>query len=148
MASILSRPQCVNVTYTFHNENARYTQIKSECCLAHWGQVTHICVGNLTIIMSDNGLSPGRCQAIIRTNAGMLFFKSLGTNFGEILIEIHAFAFKKMHLKTSSAKWRPFCHGLNMLNISRTNDANMWPQNFNWSTNVLNNTSNNATSTI
>ena len=28
------------------------------------GRVTHICVGNLTIIGSDNGLSPGRCQAI------------------------------------------------------------------------------------
>ena len=28
--------------------------------LTHWGRVTHICVGNLTIIVSDNGLSPGR----------------------------------------------------------------------------------------
>ena len=34
-------------------------------CLTHWGWVTHICVSNLTIIGSDNGLSPGRCQAII-----------------------------------------------------------------------------------
>ena len=33
--------------------------------LTHWGRVTHICVGNLTIIGSDNGLSPGRRQAII-----------------------------------------------------------------------------------
>ena len=33
--------------------------------LTHWGQVTHTCVGNLTIIGSDNGLSPGRRQAII-----------------------------------------------------------------------------------
>ena len=24
-------------------------------------------------------------------------------------IKIHAFSFKKMHLKMSSAKWRPFC---------------------------------------
>ena len=31
--------------------------------LTHWGRVTHICVGNLTIIGSDNGLSPGRRQA-------------------------------------------------------------------------------------
>ena len=31
----------------------------------HWGRVTHICVSNLTIIGSDNGLSPGRRQAII-----------------------------------------------------------------------------------
>ena len=35
------------------------------CELSHWGRVTHICVGNLTIIGSDNGLSPGRRQAII-----------------------------------------------------------------------------------
>ena len=25
-------------------------------CLTHWGRVTHICFGNLTIIGSDNGL--------------------------------------------------------------------------------------------
>ena len=31
--------------------------------------MTHICVGNLTIIGSDNGLSPSRRQAIIWTNA-------------------------------------------------------------------------------
>ena len=40
--------------------------------LTHWGRVTHICVGNLTTIGSDNGLSPGRRQAIIWTNAGIL----------------------------------------------------------------------------
>ena len=40
--------------------------------LTHWSRVTHICVGNLAIIGSDNGLSPGRRQAIIGTNAGIL----------------------------------------------------------------------------
>ena len=40
--------------------------------LTHWGRVTHICVNILTIIGSDNGLSPGRRQAIIWTNAGIL----------------------------------------------------------------------------
>ena len=40
--------------------------------LTHWGRMTHICVDNLTIIGSDNGLSPGRRQAIIWTNAGIL----------------------------------------------------------------------------
>ena len=35
--------------------------------LTHWGRVTHICVSKLTINGSDNGLSPGRCQAIIWT---------------------------------------------------------------------------------
>ena len=40
--------------------------------LNHWGRVTHICISNLTITGSDNGLSPGRRQAIIWTNAGIL----------------------------------------------------------------------------
>ena len=31
-----------------------------ETLLTHWGRVTHICVGKLTIICSDNGLSPYR----------------------------------------------------------------------------------------
>ena len=34
---------------------------------------------------------------------------ALSSNFREISIEIHTFSFKKLHLKTSSAKWRPFC---------------------------------------
>ena len=84
--------------------------------LTHWGRVTHICVGKLIIIGSDNGLSPGRRQAIIWTNAGILLIGHLGTNFSEILIEIRTFSFKKMRLKVSSAKWRPFCLGLNVLN--------------------------------
>ena len=54
--------------------------------LTHWGQVTHICVDNLTIIGSDNGLSPDRRQAIIWTNAGILLIGPLGTNLSEILI--------------------------------------------------------------
>ena len=57
--------------------------------------MTHICVGNLIIIGSDNGLSPGRRQAIIWTNAGTLLFGPLGTNFGEILIDIDTFSLKK-----------------------------------------------------
>ena len=38
----------------------------------------HICVGKLTIIGSDNGLSPRRRQAIIWTNAGILLIRPLG----------------------------------------------------------------------
>ena len=86
-------------------------------CLTHWVRVTHICVSNLTIVGSDNGLPPCQRQAIICTNAGLLI-GPLGTNFNEILIEIHTFSFKKMHSKMSSAKWRPFYLGLNVLNSS------------------------------
>ena len=56
--------------------------------LTHWGRVTHIWINKLTIIGSINGLSPGRRQAIIWTNAGILLIGPLGTNFSEILIEI------------------------------------------------------------
>ena len=83
--------------------------------LTHWGRVTHICVGKLTIIGSDNGLSPGRRQAIIWTNAGILLIGPLGTNFSEFLVGILIFSFKKMRLKVASAKRRPFCLGLNEL---------------------------------
>ena len=83
--------------------------------ITHWGRVTHICVVKLTIIGSDNGLSPGRRQAIIWTNAGILVFGPLGTNYIEILIGIQTFSLKKMHLKMSSAKWRPFCLGRNVI---------------------------------
>ena len=77
--------------------------------------MTHICVRKLTIIGSDNGLSPERHQANIWTNAGILLIGALGTNFSENVSEINTFSFKKMHLKTSSAKRRPFCLGLNVL---------------------------------
>ena len=59
-----------------------------------------------------------RRQAIIWTNAGIMLIGPLRTKFSEILIGIQAFSFKKMHLKMSSAIWRPFCHGLNVLIIS------------------------------
>ena len=83
--------------------------------LTHWGRVTHICVDNLTIIGSDNGLSPGWRQAITWTSVVILLIGPLGTNFSEMLIEIHTFSFKKIHLKMSSGEWRPFCLGLNVL---------------------------------
>ena len=65
--------------------------------LTHWGRVTHIYVSKITIIGSDNGLSPGRRQAIIWTNAGILLIG------------------KKIHLQMSSVKCLPFCLGLNVL---------------------------------
>ena len=61
--------------------------------------MTHISVGNLTVIGSDNGLSPGKRQAIIWTNAAVLLIGHLGTNFSEILIESQTFSLKKTRLK-------------------------------------------------
>ena len=65
--------------------------------LTRWGRVTHISVSKIIIIGSDN--EPERRQAIIWTNAWILLIWPLWTYFSEILIEIHAFAFKKYILK-------------------------------------------------
>ena len=70
------------------------------------GRVTYIFVCNLTIIGSNNVLSPDRRQAIIWTNAGILLIGPFGTSFSEIVIEMLTFSFKKMRLKVLSAKLR------------------------------------------
>ena len=54
-----------------------------------WGPMTHICVGKLTTIGSDNGLSPGRRQAIILTSAiillmGLLNWKYLQSKHSDL----------------------------------------------------------------
>ena len=86
------------------------------CDLTHRGRVTHICIGKLTIIGSDNGLSPGRRQVIIWTNTGILLIWRLEIDFNEVLIEMYIFSLKKMQLRLSSAKWRPYCLGFMVLN--------------------------------
>ena len=83
-------------------------------CLTDWGQVMHICISKLTIIGSDDGLLPGRYQAISWTNAGILWIGPLWTNFSEIPIKMQTFSFKKMHLKVLSGKQQPFCLSLNV----------------------------------
>ena len=109
---ILSKGLHVNIaSQTSHCHSTLCTH------LTHWGRVTHIYVSELTIIGSDNGLAPDRRQAIIWTNAGILLIGPLGTNISEISIEIDTFSFKKIHLKMSSGKWRPFCLGLNVLKV-------------------------------
>ena len=70
--------------------------------LTYCGRVTHICVCKVTIIVSDNGLPPVWRKVIIWTNAGKLLIGPKGTNFSEILNEIHTFSFTQMHLKISS----------------------------------------------
>ena len=77
--------------------------------------MTHICISKLSILSSDNGLSPGRRKAIIWTNAWILLFRTLGTNFSEILIKINIFSLKKMYLKMSSGRQQPSCLSLNVL---------------------------------
>ena len=85
-------------------------------------------------IGSDNGLSAVRHQAIIWTNADILSIGPLGINFDEILMEIKTFSFKKMRLKMSSAKSRPFCLVLNVFSLLGSWDVRvrilvMWEEN-------------------
>ena len=58
---------------------------------------------------------------------GILLIGPLGTNFNEILIGIQTFSFRKMHLKMSSAKWRPFCLGLIVLTCPRISLVDVVP---------------------
>ena len=96
---------------TKENENDFNNAEQKE--LTHWGRVMHICVTYLTIIASDNSLSPNRRQAIIWTNAGILLIRSLGTNCIEILIEIHIFiqenAFENVVWKMAAILSGPQC---------------------------------------
>ena len=97
--------------------NWSYTTNKStEICLTHWGWVTHICVGDLTIIIvSDNGLSTDRCQAITWTNAGILLIGPWGTKLNEwnfnqnTNIFIHENAFENIVCETAAILFRPQC---------------------------------------
>ena len=51
--------------------------------------------------------APGgeRCESLTWVNE----IGPLGTNLSEILVQILNISFTKMHLKISSAEWRPFC---------------------------------------
>ena len=75
----------------------------------------HICNGNVTITGSENGLLPGQRQAIICTNAAVLLIGPFRRISSDNSIEILTFSFKKMRLKVSSVKWRPFCLSLSLL---------------------------------
>ena len=115
--------------------------------LTHWGRVTHICISDLTSIGSDNGLSPGRRQTIIRTDAGILLIRPLGTKFSEFLDEILIFSFKKMRLKVSSAKRQPFCLRFNKLKQKLVHrNGNVVILSKYWSLTLTQNCRNNVTS--
>ena len=65
--------------------------------LTKWSRVTHMCVRKITIIGTDNGLSPGRRHAIIWTNALSFLIRPLGTN--------QLFLSKSMHFIHDKIFW-------------------------------------------
>ena len=71
---------------------------------------------NWVSIGSENGLWPIRRQAIIWANVGILLIGPLEKKISEIYIKIQNFSFTNMYLKISSAKWRPFCLGVDEFN--------------------------------
>ena len=71
------------------------------------------------LVLLPQAISIHQHQAIIWTNDGILLIQTWGTNFSEILSEIHTFSFKKMHLKMSCGIRRPFCLSLNVLKSSQ-----------------------------
>ena len=89
--------------------------------------MTHICIGNLTIIGSDNGLSSGQHQAIAWTNVGILLIGPLGTNFSEMLfsqnsnIFIQENALQNVVCEMASILSRPQCVNRNALVIKHKN---------------------------
>ena len=100
--------------------------------LTHWGRVMHTCISNLTRLVA--WLAPShylnQCRNIVNSNHA--------NKFSEILSKIHTFSFKKMHLNSSSAKWRPFGLGLNVLTLpadGQMKSQTCWIQNmppFKW----------------
>ena len=82
--------------------------------LTHWGRVAHICVRKLAIIDSDNGLTPGRCQAIICWNIlnGALGNKLQWNLHRNLYIFIQENVFENVVLKMTA-----ICLGLNVLII-------------------------------
>ena len=84
--------------------------------------LTHICVGKLTIIGSDNDLSPVHRQAIIWNIINWRLGNKLQWNF----IRNSNIFIQGMHIKMSSVKWRPFCLGLNVLNVIPLIHNSLW----------------------
>ena len=72
---------------------------------------------NWVSVVSGNGSTPVRCQAITRTNAGLLSSEPLGTNFGEIWIEMPNFHWWKCIWKCRLPNWRPSCPGGDELRV-------------------------------
>ena len=74
----------------------------------------HMFFGKIIFIGLDNGLSPGRRQAFVWTNAGKLLIGPFGNKLQWYYNRNHYISLK-MCLKMSSGKYRPFCLGLNTL---------------------------------
>ena len=96
--------------------------------LIHWDRVTDIWVRKLPIICSDNGLSPGRRQAIIWNNYGIFLIghlvKKRWNPNRKSYISIQEKAFKGVVCEMAAISSRPqgvtssFLHTRKLINVS------------------------------
>ena len=74
--------------------------------LTYWGRVTHICVCNLTIFGSENGLL---APSHYLNQSWIIVNWTPRNKFSEMLIEIHSFSFKKIHFEMAAILSQPQC---------------------------------------
>ena len=122
------------MTHIFYESELVLTKYTNTCpALTHWGRVTHLCVSKLTSIASDNGLSPGRRQAIIWNNAGILlighFRNKLQWNFNRNSnIFIQENAFESVVCETAAILSRPqWVNEVSLWGVSREDWWENWP---------------------
>ena len=103
------------INWTNVDQNLYHNVLLGNRELTHWEWVTHKCVSKQALVQIM------ACHLVrakpLSNQCGILVTGSLGTNCSEILIDIHAFPFPKIHLKMSGKCW-PFCFGLNVLTRS------------------------------
>ena len=85
--------------------------------LTPWGWVKHICISKLTIIGSDNGLLPGRHQAIIWTNTGILL-SGKENAFENVIYEMEASSSRPQCVHLFGCEARIFCTKYSMIIIA------------------------------
>ena len=103
------------------------SQVSSQDCWWIRPQCRIYASVNRVSIGSDNGLSPGRRQAIIGTIAGIDNVNWTLSNKLQWTFNRNTKHFTKTHLKISSAKWRSFCLGGRWIKSS----AQHYPYSFN-----------------
>ena len=95
MAIVRFAPYVYQIAHV-HYRNCLMVNFVLQWMWTHWGRVTHICVNKVTIIDSDNDLTPGRRPVIIWTNTAMLtlgpqgsysIFQNQGTPFSPCLAD-------------------------------------------------------------
>ena len=95
------------INWTNVDQNLYHNVLLGNRELTHWEWVTHKCVSKQALVQIM------ACHLVrakpLSNQCGILVTGSLGTNCSEILIDIHAFPFPKIHLKMLAILFRPQC---------------------------------------